>query len=117
MIDRLFPDVYEYAHELGMAIDILTNGSRLANRRILDLLTARPANLVTVSVYGASAGSYDGLTRRSLPSTSSRRRPASPSEAATPDGPPSTSTRTAWRACARSAVNRTCPCSRKEWQD
>jgi MoaA/NifB/PqqE/SkfB family radical SAM enzyme len=64
MIDRLFPDVYEYAHELGMAIDILTNGSRLANRRILDLLTARPANLVTVSVYGASAESYDGLTRR-----------------------------------------------------
>jgi MoaA/NifB/PqqE/SkfB family radical SAM enzyme len=37
MIDRLFPDVYEYAHELGMVIDILTNGSRLANRRILDL--------------------------------------------------------------------------------
>lgn len=64
MIDRLFPDVYEYAHELGMAIDILTNGSRLANRRILDLLTTRPANLVTVSVYGASAESYDGLTRR-----------------------------------------------------
>lgn len=60
----LFPDVYEYAHELGIAIDILTNGSRLANRRILDLLTTRPANLVTVSVYGASAESYDGLTRR-----------------------------------------------------
>ena len=63
-IDRLFPAIYEYAHELGMVIDILTNGSRLANRRILDLLTARPANLVTVSVYGASAESYDGLTRR-----------------------------------------------------
>ncbi|MGH3800379.1 MAG: radical SAM protein [Pseudonocardiaceae bacterium] len=63
MIDRLFPDIYEYAHEFGMAIDILTNGSRLANRRTLGLLTTRPANLVTVSIYGASAESYDGLTR------------------------------------------------------
>jgi MoaA/NifB/PqqE/SkfB family radical SAM enzyme len=64
MIDRLFPQVYEHAHGLGMAVDILTNGSRLANRKILDLLTDRPANLLTVSVYGATAESYDGLTRR-----------------------------------------------------
>jgi uncharacterized Fe-S cluster-containing radical SAM superfamily protein len=64
MIDRLFPAVYLKAHELGMMIEILTNGSRLADPRILDLLTARRPSRVIVSVYGASEESYDGLTRR-----------------------------------------------------
>ncbi|MGH3976446.1 MAG: radical SAM protein, partial [Pseudonocardiaceae bacterium] len=39
LIDKLFPDVYELAYQLGMMISISSNGSRLANRKILDLLT------------------------------------------------------------------------------
>jgi MoaA/NifB/PqqE/SkfB family radical SAM enzyme len=64
MIDRQFGAVYARAHELGMMIEILTNGSRLADRRILGLLTTRKPSRVIVSVYGASEESYDGLTRR-----------------------------------------------------
>jgi organic radical activating enzyme len=64
MVDRLFGAVYAKAHELGMMIEILTNGSRLADRRILGLLTARKPSRVIVSVYGATQETYDGLTRR-----------------------------------------------------
>ncbi len=39
-------------------------GSRLSNPNILALLTSRRPYRLTVSVYGATAESYDGLTRR-----------------------------------------------------
>lgn len=64
MIDRLFTQVYTVAYDLGMMLTILSNGSRLANPKILDLLTSRRPHRITLSVYGASAASYDGLTRR-----------------------------------------------------
>jgi MoaA/NifB/PqqE/SkfB family radical SAM enzyme len=64
MIDRLFAATYERAFELGMMIEVLTNGSRLTSRAILGLLTSRPPQKVTVSVYGATEASYDGLTQR-----------------------------------------------------
>jgi hypothetical protein len=64
MIDRLFPDVYSRAWELGIVLTILSNGSRLWHPKILDLLTTRRPHKITLSVYGATAESYDGLTRR-----------------------------------------------------
>lgn len=64
MIDRLFGAVYQKAHELGMMIEILTNGSRLADNKILGLLSARQPSRLIVSVYGATQDTYDGLTRR-----------------------------------------------------
>jgi MoaA/NifB/PqqE/SkfB family radical SAM enzyme len=64
MIDKLFPDVYQLAHELGMVPSILTNGSRLWSPAVLDLLTSRRPHRITISVYGATAESYDRLTRR-----------------------------------------------------
>jgi MoaA/NifB/PqqE/SkfB family radical SAM enzyme len=64
MIDNLFPDVYGLAFELGMMLSISTNGSRLWNPKILDLLRSCPPYRLTVSVYGATAESYDSLTRR-----------------------------------------------------
>ncbi|WP_237703142.1 radical SAM protein [Candidatus Protofrankia datiscae] len=64
MIDKSFVQVYELAYELGMMLSISSNGSRLSNARILDLLTSRPPYRLTLSVYGATADSYDGLTRR-----------------------------------------------------
>jgi hypothetical protein len=36
LIDKLFPDVYTLADELGMMISVSSNGSRLSNRKILD---------------------------------------------------------------------------------
>lgn len=64
LIDRLFTEVYTLAFELGMMISISSNGSRLANPKILELLTSLRPYRLTLSVYGASAESYDGLTRR-----------------------------------------------------
>jgi MoaA/NifB/PqqE/SkfB family radical SAM enzyme len=63
-IDPFFPEVYQHAWELGMVPTILTNGSRLANPKILSLLTSRPPHDITISVYGATEASYDSLTRR-----------------------------------------------------
>jgi MoaA/NifB/PqqE/SkfB family radical SAM enzyme len=64
LIDKLFGDTYELAWDLGMMVTISSNGSRLANPRILDLLVTRRPYRLTLSVYGATAESYDGLTRR-----------------------------------------------------
>ncbi|MFD0857330.1 radical SAM protein [Actinomadura adrarensis] len=64
MVDRLFSEVYERAWDLGMVLTILSNGSRLWQPRMLDLLTSRPPHRITLSVYGASPETYDGLTRR-----------------------------------------------------
>ncbi|MGH3905296.1 MAG: radical SAM protein [Pseudonocardiaceae bacterium] len=64
LIDKLFPEVYGLAYDLGMMLSVSSNGSRLHNPKILDLLTTRRPYRVTISVYGATAESYDGLTRR-----------------------------------------------------
>jgi hypothetical protein len=64
LIDKLFSDVYRLAFELGMMISISSNGSRLHNPAILELLTTLRPYRLTISVYGATAESYDGLTRR-----------------------------------------------------
>ncbi|NVI92913.1 radical SAM protein [Actinomadura sp. BRA 177] len=64
MVDPLFAAVHTKAHELGMMVEILTNGSRLANPKILDLLTTYRPSKMSLSVYGATAETYDGITRR-----------------------------------------------------
>lgn len=64
LIDKYFPDVHTLANRLGMMISISSNGSRLATPRVLDLLTAQRPYRVTLSVYGATEESYDGMTRR-----------------------------------------------------
>ncbi|MFC9973864.1 radical SAM protein [Spirillospora sp. NPDC127200] len=64
MIDRLFAPVYELAWNLGMMIEVLSNGSRLAAPRIMELLTTRRPHKISLSLYGATADSYDGLTQR-----------------------------------------------------
>jgi MoaA/NifB/PqqE/SkfB family radical SAM enzyme len=64
MVDRLFAAVHTKAYELGMMVEILTNGSRLANPKMLDLLTTYRPSKMSLSVYGATAETYDGLTRR-----------------------------------------------------
>ncbi len=63
-IDRLFTETYQRAYELGMMMDILSNGSKLHDPKVLGLLTAHRPHEITISVYGATEASYDGLTRR-----------------------------------------------------
>ncbi|MFE7125414.1 radical SAM protein [Streptomyces sp. NPDC057617] len=64
LIDPQFPAAYRLAHELGMQVELLSNGSQLAKPRMMELLTALPPTKTSLSVYGASAETYDGLTRR-----------------------------------------------------
>jgi MoaA/NifB/PqqE/SkfB family radical SAM enzyme len=64
LIDRLFTETYAYAWDLGMMISISTNASRLWKPEILDLLRDRPPYRLTISVYGATAASYDSLVHR-----------------------------------------------------
>ncbi|MFC7642648.1 radical SAM protein [Streptosporangium lutulentum] len=73
MIDKLFPEVYGLAYKLGMMLTILSNGSRLASPKILDLLTTHRPHDITLSMYGATEASYDGLTRRRGPTGCSSR--------------------------------------------
>lgn len=63
LIDRDFPATYEYANELGMMLSVSSNGSQLSKPRIQELFTAHRPYQLTLSVYGATAESYDGMTR------------------------------------------------------
>jgi len=64
LIDPLFADTHAAAWDMGMMIQISSNGSRLDQPRTLDLLTSRRPYRLTLSLYGATEGSYDGMTRR-----------------------------------------------------
>ncbi|MEU6822784.1 radical SAM protein [Streptomyces atriruber] len=63
-IDRHFPETYALAYDLGMQVEILTNGSTLARPTMLDLLAVRRPYRVTLSVYGATEATFDGFTGR-----------------------------------------------------
>jgi molybdenum cofactor biosynthesis enzyme MoaA len=64
LIDPLFAETHAAAWDMGMMIQISSNGSRLDQPRTLDLLTARPPYRLALSLYGATEESYDGMTRR-----------------------------------------------------
>jgi MoaA/NifB/PqqE/SkfB family radical SAM enzyme len=62
-IDPDFPEAYRLANELGMQLEVLSNGSQLHKEHILNLLRTYPPTKLTLSVYGASADTYDKVTR------------------------------------------------------
>jgi uncharacterized Fe-S cluster-containing radical SAM superfamily protein len=62
LIDPDFIPVYEHAHDAGMMVEILTNGSQLGRPDSLAALTKRRPHKITVSMYGASAATADALT-------------------------------------------------------
>jgi MoaA/NifB/PqqE/SkfB family radical SAM enzyme len=64
LIDPLFAETHAAAWDMGMMIQISSNGSRLDRPKTLDLLTARRPYRLTLSLYGATEESYDGMTRR-----------------------------------------------------
>ena len=64
LIDPLFAETHARAYDLGMMIQISSNGSRLDQPRTLELLTSRRPYRLTLSIYGATEASYDGMTRR-----------------------------------------------------
>ncbi|WP_395295580.1 radical SAM protein [Kitasatospora hibisci] len=62
LIDRDFPGAARLAHDLGMMIEVQTNGSRLSRPEILDVLTSVRPHRVAVSLYGATQETFDGFT-------------------------------------------------------
>ncbi|GHF41679.1 hypothetical protein GCM10018790_19210 [Kitasatospora xanthocidica] len=64
LIDPHFAASCRLAHDLGMMTEVLTNGTRLSNPDILAALNAGRPYRVTVSLYGATAETYDSFTRR-----------------------------------------------------
>jgi molybdenum cofactor biosynthesis enzyme MoaA len=63
LVDVLFPETLAYAYGLGMMIQVSSNGSRLHQPRMIELLTAYRPYRVTLSLYGATEESYDAMTR------------------------------------------------------
>jgi MoaA/NifB/PqqE/SkfB family radical SAM enzyme len=63
LIDRQFAATYEYANELGIMVQISTNGSQLHKTRMQELFTRLRPYRLTVSLYGATADTYDAVTR------------------------------------------------------
>ena len=64
LIDPLFAETYARAWDMGMMVKVSSNGSRLDQDRTLGVLTARRPYRLTLSIYGATEESYDGMTRR-----------------------------------------------------
>ncbi|HEY0933254.1 MAG TPA: radical SAM protein [Trebonia sp.] len=64
LIDPLFAETHTAAWDMGMMIQISSNGSRLDRPKTLDLLAIRRPYRLTLSLYGATEASYDGMTRR-----------------------------------------------------
>ncbi|SPE57398.1 molybdenum cofactor biosynthesis protein A [Streptomyces netropsis] len=61
LIDPHFSDAYRHAYGMGMLLEILTNGSRLHQH--VELLVEMPPHKVTISLYGATADTFESLTR------------------------------------------------------
>ena len=64
LIDPLFEQTHAAAWDMGMMIQISSNGSRLDQPRTLEIITRRRPYRLTLSLYGATEESYDGMTRR-----------------------------------------------------
>ncbi|MFF8466544.1 radical SAM protein [Streptomyces griseus] len=63
LIDREFGAAYEYAHQLGMMVQVSSNGSSLRKPPIRGLFARHRPYRLTLSVYGATADTYDKVTR------------------------------------------------------
>ncbi|MEU5577753.1 radical SAM protein [Streptomyces huasconensis] len=61
-IDPDFIESYRMAYGMGMMLEVLTNGSRLDHTPTLEALTELPPHKVTVSLYGATAETFEALT-------------------------------------------------------
>lgn len=64
LIDRQFGAAYTYAHQLGMMVQVSSNGSSLRKAPIRDLFARHRPYRLTLSVYGATAETYDKVTKR-----------------------------------------------------
>jgi len=62
MIRPDFPEIYRHAVRKGMLVTVFANGT-LVNETIIDLFRDLPPRQVEVSVYGATAATYEKITQ------------------------------------------------------
>ena len=56
-----FPDIYSHAKKNGLIVTIFTNGTLMTDR-VLDLFEDLPPRVVEISLYGATASTYEKIT-------------------------------------------------------
>ena len=56
-----FAEVYEHAKKNGMLVTVFTNGT-LINRKVMDLFSDLPPQVVEISLYGATRETYEKVT-------------------------------------------------------
>ncbi len=61
MLRKDFADIYRHARELGLIVTVFCNGS-LVTDAIVRLFQEFPPRLVEISLYGATAGTYEAVT-------------------------------------------------------
>ena len=58
-----FPEIYSHAKKSGLIITVFTNGTLITDK-ILSLFKELPPHKVEISLYGATAQTYEKITRR-----------------------------------------------------
>lgn len=61
LLRRDFPEIYSHAKKNGLIVTVFTNGT-LITERILQLFEELPPHLVEISLYGATALTYEKIT-------------------------------------------------------
>lgn len=57
-----FPTIYRHAKVKGLIVSVFTNGTLITDE-ILELFTDLPPNTIEISLYGATAATYENITR------------------------------------------------------
>lgn len=61
LLRKDFPEIYTYAKKRGMMVSVFTNGSAITDE-IIDLFTEFPPKSLEITLYGASAKTYETIT-------------------------------------------------------
>jgi len=62
LLRRDFPEIYKHAKNNGLLVTIFTNGTLITDE-ILELFSDLPPRIVEISLYGATASTYEKITR------------------------------------------------------
>jgi len=62
MMHKDFPEVYRHAKEAGLLVTVMCDGV-LVTKRIVELFRELPPSAVEISLYGATAETYETITR------------------------------------------------------
>ena len=62
LVVKDFQEIYSFAYSLGFLITLSTNGSLISEPDVIETLSRLPPFRITISLYGATAAIYEGMT-------------------------------------------------------